>query len=127
GLNLALLTWHAWRQRGQLELDRAEEIGTRVWLASWLAIPLVAALSALLTTLLPLQAPGWAYALPPMCYGLLGLQAPLLSAYQKRLQRRLPECAMPSMSPAPIPEPARPLQAARCCTRRAPAACAWRR
>jgi uncharacterized membrane protein len=89
GGNLALLTWHAWRRRDALQLDAEEQVSTRVWLASWLAIPLVAALSAVLAALLPARGPGWTYALPPMCYALLGLQAPLLTRYERRLRRSL--------------------------------------
>lgn len=88
GSNLALLTLHAWRHRDELGLDAGERVNTRLWLASWLVIPLVAGLSALLTALLPLfGGPGWVQALPPMCYALLGLQAPLLALYERRLRR----------------------------------------
>ena len=62
---------------------------TRIWLLSWLAMPVVAVFSALLAASLPLFQPGWAYALPGMSYALLGLQGPLLTRYQRRLERRL--------------------------------------
>lgn len=89
GGTLALLTLHAWRHRVELDLDLEEQVNTRIWLVSWLAMPATAVLSAVLAGLLPTFQPGWAFALPGLSYALLGLQAPLLARYQRHLRQRL--------------------------------------
>ena len=86
---LLLLYVHAWRQREHLELDHEERVRTRVLIASWAWVPAVALLSALLAGMLPLSdRPSFVYGLPGMSYCLLGLQWPVLVAYERRLRAR---------------------------------------
>jgi uncharacterized membrane protein len=88
---LALLTaglyLHAWRQRGELQLDPEERRRTGGEIAPFLWFACVGALSTLLTWLLP-QMGGWLSGLPGLTYWLLAFTGFAYQFGASRAQRR---------------------------------------
>jgi uncharacterized membrane protein len=91
GALMALLTAHALRQADALGLDGHERLSTRIELARWSLIPLLAAVSLLLALSIRPDGPNWLGGLPGVVYFLLNLLQPVLRAYGRSLQRRDPE------------------------------------
>jgi hypothetical protein len=83
GAVMALLYLHAWRQRYALTLTPAEAIRLRARMLEWSLIPAVAALSILLSLILPLHN-GLLLGLPGFIYFALNVITPLLRRSARR-------------------------------------------
>ena len=91
GTVMLLLYAHAWRKRDELGLDAHERIDTRVKLWSWSLIPAVAVVSICSALVIPATpGVGWWVGFPGFIYFSLNLATPLLDAWSRRLQARVP-------------------------------------
>ena len=91
GAVMFLLYAHAWRKRDEIGLSPRERIDTRVKLWSWSLIPAVALLSIASALLIPAEpGVGWWIGFPGFIYFSLNLATPLLDAWSRRLQARVP-------------------------------------
>ena len=91
GTVMWLLYAHAWRKRDEIGLDARERIDTRVKLWSWSLIPVVAAVSICSALVIPATpGVGWWVGFPGFIYFSLNLATPLLDAWSRRLQARVP-------------------------------------
>ena len=91
GTVMWLLYAHAWRKRDEIGLDARERIDTRVKLWFWSLIPVVAAVSICSALVIPATpGVGWWVGFPGFIYFSLNLATPLLDAWSRRLQARVP-------------------------------------
>lgn len=79
-LVLAMLEWHAYRHREDLELNAVEEMQTRCFIVEDVLFALVGLLSIALANTLPPRLMGWA----GWCYGLMGLVGALMGTYTSK-------------------------------------------
>lgn len=91
GTVMWLLYAHAWRRRDEIGLDARERIDTRVKLWSWALIPAVAVVSICAALLIPAtRSAGWWVGFPGFIYFSLNLATPMLDAWSRRSQARVP-------------------------------------
>ena len=94
GTVMLLLYAHAWRKRDEIGLDARERIDTRVKLWSWSLIPAVAVVSICSALVIPATPDsGWWVGFPGFIYFSLNLATPVLAAWSRRLQARVPSDA----------------------------------
>ena len=91
GTVMWLLYAHAWRKRDEIGLSPRERIDTRVKLWAWLLFPAVASLSIASALLIPARpGVGWWLGFPGFIYFSLNIATPMLDAWSRRLQARMP-------------------------------------
>jgi len=91
GAVMWLLYVHAWRLRDEIGLSPRERVDTRIKLWSWALIPAVALLSITSALLIPADpGVGWWLGFPGFIYFSLNLATPMLDAWSRRLQARMP-------------------------------------
>jgi len=91
GAVMWLLYAHAWRRRDEIGLSPRERVDTRIKLWTWSLIPAVALLSIASALLIPANpGVGWWLGFPGFIYFSLNLATPMLSAWSRRLQARMP-------------------------------------
>ena len=91
GMVMWLLYAHAWRRRDEIGLSARERIDTQVKLWTWALVPVVALLSIASALLIPAR-PGirWWLGFPGFLSFSLNIATPLLDAWSRRLQARMP-------------------------------------
>jgi len=91
GMVMWLLYAHAWRRRDEIGLSARERIDTQVKLWTWALVPVVALLSIASALLIPARPGiGWWLGFPGFLYFSLNIATPLLDAWSRRLQARMP-------------------------------------
>lgn len=91
GTVMFLLYAHAWRKRDEIGLNPRERIDTRIKLWAWLLFPAVASLSIASALLIPADpGVGWWLGFPGFIYFSLNIATPMLDAWSRRLQARMP-------------------------------------